>query len=73
MQLPRRENSKERHVEHGCPSKAGCKTTEFAVAGIRQYFKEVKEGSFPDDGHSYSVNEAEYEKFAVMAANRKQH
>lgn len=49
------------------------KLTEFAVAGIRQYVKEVKEGSFPDDEHSYSVNEAEYKKFAGMVAKRKQH
>jgi 3-methyl-2-oxobutanoate hydroxymethyltransferase len=32
----------------------------------------VKEGTFPDDDHSYSVNEAEYEKFAAMVAKRKQ-
>jgi len=48
------------------------KLTEVAVAGIRQYVKEVKEGSFPDDEHSYSVNEAEYEKFAAMVAKRRQ-
>src|SRR5271163_2128953 len=48
------------------------KLTEVAVAGITQYVKEVKEGSFPDDEHSYSVNEAEYEKFAAMVAKRKQ-
>jgi 3-methyl-2-oxobutanoate hydroxymethyltransferase len=39
---------------------------------LAQYIKEVKEGSFPDDEHSYSVNEAEYEKFTVMVAKRKQ-
>ncbi len=48
------------------------KLTEVAVAGISQYIKEVKEGSFPDDEHSYSVNEAEYEKFAAMVAKRRQ-
>jgi 3-methyl-2-oxobutanoate hydroxymethyltransferase len=48
------------------------KLTEVAVAGIRQYVKEVKEGSFPDDEHSYSVNDAEYEKFAAMVAKRRQ-
>jgi 3-methyl-2-oxobutanoate hydroxymethyltransferase len=48
------------------------KLTEVAVAGIGQYIKEVKEGSFPDDEHSYSVNKAEYEKFAIMVAKRRQ-
>ena len=31
----------------------------------------VKEGAFPDDDHSYTVNEAEYEKFASMVATRR--
>lgn len=48
------------------------KLTEIAVDGIRQYVKEVKEGSFPDDDHSYTVNDAEYEKFAAMVAKRRQ-
>ena len=48
------------------------KLTEVAVAGIAQYIKEVKGGAFPDDEHSYSVNEAEYEKFATMVAKRRQ-
>jgi 3-methyl-2-oxobutanoate hydroxymethyltransferase len=46
--------------------------TEVAVGGIRQYVKEVKAGAFPDDEHSYTVNEAEYEKFAAMVAKRRQ-
>ena len=46
--------------------------TEVAVAGISQYIKEVKEGTFPDDEHSYTVNDAEYEKFAQMVAKRRQ-
>ena len=33
--------------------------------------KEVKEGSFPDDDHSYTVKEEEYEKFAKMVQKRK--
>jgi 3-methyl-2-oxobutanoate hydroxymethyltransferase len=53
-------------------TKRNAKLTEVAVACISQYIKEVKEGSFPDDEHSYSVNEAEYEKFASMVAKRKQ-
>jgi hypothetical protein len=27
---------------------------------------------FPDDDHSYTVNDAEYEKFEAMLAKRKQ-
>src|SRR6266404_3272101 len=45
-------------------TKRYAKLTEVAVAGIKQYVTEVKQGSFPDDDHSYTVNEAEYEKFA---------
>src|SRR3954463_9931558 len=46
--------------------------TEVAVCGIQQYVKEVKEGAFPDDEHSYMVNETEYEKFSAMVAKRRQ-
>jgi len=53
-------------------TKRFAKLTEVAVAGIRQYVREVKEGSFPDDEHSYTVNDSEYEKFAAMVAKRKQ-
>src|SRR5947207_2764627 len=53
-------------------TKRYAKLTEAAVSGIRQYVREVKEGSFPDDEHSYTVNDAEYEKFAAMVAKRRQ-
>ena len=53
-------------------TKRFAKLTEVAVDGIRQYVKEVKEGAFPDDDHSYTVNESEYEKFAAMVAKRRQ-
>jgi len=53
-------------------TKRYAKLTEVAVNGIVQYVKEVKEGTFPDDDHSYTVNEAEYEKFAAMVAKRRQ-
>lgn len=46
--------------------------TEVAVGGIRQYVREVKEGSFPDDDHSYTVNEKEYDRFLTMVEQRKQ-
>ena len=45
--------------------------TQVAVAGISQYIKEVKEETFPDDEHSYTVNDAEYEKFAAMVQKRQ--
>ena len=53
-------------------TKRFAKSTEVAVGGIREYIKEVKEGAFPDDEHSYTVNEAEYDKFAAMVAKRRQ-
>ena len=46
--------------------------TEVAVGGISQYVKEVKDGSFPDDDHSYSVEEREFEAFATLVEKRKQ-
>ncbi|WP_020176533.1 3-methyl-2-oxobutanoate hydroxymethyltransferase [Methyloferula stellata] len=45
--------------------------TEVAVAGIKDYVAEVKTGAFPDDDHSYKVDEAELEKFASMLEKRR--
>ena len=45
--------------------------TEVALKGINQYISEVKAGTFPDDDHSYGVDEKEYEKFVAMVENRK--
>ena len=53
-------------------TKRFAKLTEVAVDGIKQYVSEVKSGEFPDEEHSYSVDEAEYEKFASLIENRKQ-
>src|ERR1700716_3744395 len=53
-------------------TKRFAKLTEVAVGAIKQYIQEVKDGSFPDDDHSYAVNEAEYEKFAKMVRKRRQ-
>ncbi len=53
-------------------TKRFAKLTEVAVAGISQYIKEVKAGTFPDDDHSYTVKDEEYEKFAQMVAKRRQ-
>ncbi|HYC35380.1 MAG TPA: 3-methyl-2-oxobutanoate hydroxymethyltransferase [Usitatibacter sp.] len=47
--------------------------TEVAVKGITQYISEVKAGTFPDDDHSYGVDEKEYEKFLGLVEKRKQH
>ena len=47
--------------------------TEVAVNGIRQYVEEVKTGRFPDDDHSYSVDDREYEKFLGLVEQRRQH
>ena len=52
-------------------TKRFAKLTEVAVNGIKEYVKEVKEGTFPDDDHSYTVNDAEYDKFAALVAKRK--
>jgi 3-methyl-2-oxobutanoate hydroxymethyltransferase len=46
--------------------------TEVAVGGIKQYVAEVKAGKFPDDDHSYSVKDDEYEKFLKLVEKRKQ-
>src|SRR5689334_20031156 len=45
--------------------------TEVAVKGITQYITEVKSGAFPDDDHSYGVDEKEYEKFLALVEKRK--
>ena len=45
--------------------------TEVALKGIAQYISEVKSGAFPDDDHSYGVDEKEYEKFLALVEKRK--
>ena len=46
--------------------------TEVAVGGIRKFVEEVKTGAFPDNDHSYSTPEDEYEKFLTLVERRKQ-
>ena len=46
--------------------------TEVAVGGIGKYVEEVKGGVFPDDEHSYTTPDDEYEKFLTMVERRKQ-
>jgi 3-methyl-2-oxobutanoate hydroxymethyltransferase len=53
-------------------TKRYARLTEVAVAGIRDYVREVKQGVFPDDDHSYSVKDEEFEKFATVVERRKQ-
>lgn len=53
-------------------TKRYAKLTEMAVQGIEQYIREVKEGRFPDEDHTYGVDEAELEKFASLVDKRKQ-
>src|SRR5438128_2990496 len=45
--------------------------TEVAVKGISQYIAEVKGGTFPDDDHSYGVDEKEYEQFVRLVEKRR--
>ena len=46
--------------------------TEVAVGGIKKYVEEVKGGVFPDDEHSYTTPDDEFEKFLTMVERRKQ-
>ena len=46
--------------------------TEVAVGGIKQYVDEVKSGAFPDDDHTYTVKDEEFEKFLTLVEKRKQ-
>jgi 3-methyl-2-oxobutanoate hydroxymethyltransferase len=46
--------------------------TEVAVAGLKRYVADVKEGRFPDDDHSYSVDDKEYDKFLSLVESRRQ-
>lgn len=46
--------------------------TEVAVAGLRQYVQEVKEGVFPGEEQAYAVKGEELEKFRDMLERRRQ-
>lgn len=45
--------------------------TEVAVKGIKEYVGEVRNKTFPDDDHTYGVDDKEYEKFLTMIEKRK--
>ncbi len=53
-------------------TKRYAKLAEVAVGGIRQYVDEVKSGRFPDDDHTYGVDDAVFEEFAALVERRKQ-
>lgn len=53
-------------------TKRYAKLTEVAVAGIREYVADVKAGTFPDDAHTYGVDEKELDRFTSMIEKRKQ-
>lgn len=53
-------------------TKRYAKLTEVAVAGIREYVADVKAGTFPDDAHTYGVDEKELDRFTTMIEKRKQ-
>jgi 3-methyl-2-oxobutanoate hydroxymethyltransferase len=45
--------------------------TEVAVAGLKAYAADVRAGTFPDDDHSYGVDDREYESFLGMVEKRR--
>ena len=53
-------------------TKRYAKLTEIAVGGIQQYVSDVKNGTFPDNNHTYGVDESEFERFTTMVDKRKQ-
>jgi len=53
-------------------TKRYAKLTEVAVGGIKQYVTEVKQGQFPDDDHTYGVDDKIFDEFAALVEKRKQ-
>src|SRR6476659_5398377 len=47
--------------------------TAAAVAGLKAYAADVRAGNFPDDDHSYGVDEREYEKLLDLVERRRAH
>ena len=45
--------------------------TEVAVTGIKAYIADVKGGTFPDDDHTYGVDDKEYDKFLTLVEKRR--
>jgi 3-methyl-2-oxobutanoate hydroxymethyltransferase len=53
-------------------TKRYAKLTGVAVEGIERYAQEVRSGAFPDDDHSYTVKDQEYDKFLSLVEKRRQ-
>lgn len=53
-------------------TKRYAKLTEVAVGGIKEYVKEVKQGQFPDDDHTYGIDDKVFDEFATLVEKRKQ-
>ena len=53
-------------------TKRYAKLTEVAVGGIKEYVKEVKQGQFPDDDHTYGIDDKVFDEFAALVEKRKQ-
>jgi 3-methyl-2-oxobutanoate hydroxymethyltransferase len=45
--------------------------TEVAVAGLKAYAADVRAGTFPDEDHSYGVDDREYERFVDLVEKRR--
>ena len=45
--------------------------TDVAVDGLRAYVKEVKDGAFPDDDHSYTAPQETVDRFRDMLEKRR--
>ena len=45
--------------------------TEVAVGGIKDYVREVKEGTFPAEEHTYSVGDEMFDAFVSMVEKRR--
>lgn len=53
-------------------TKRYARLTDVAVGAISEYVADVKAGTFPDDDHTYTVDEGEYDQFMTMLENRRQ-
>ena len=53
-------------------TKRYARLTEVAVEGIERYAQEVRTGAFPDDDHSYTVKDQEFDKFLSLVEKRRQ-
>jgi len=47
--------------------------SEVAIAGLKAFVADVKQGTFPDNDHSYGIDPKEYEKFLDLLERRRHH